>query len=227
MRYATITLFLLFTASAIIHAEEKNVSPDINRHYQDVDHRDWIGTFEVPGRDVYDKRLDVVKALRLKPGMSVADIGAGTGFYSLLFAEEVGPDGKVYAVDIAEGFISFIRQRAAEKGVSNIKGVLSSQKDTKLDPGSIDLAFVCDTYHHFEYPKTMLASIKKALRPGGSLVIIDFIKDPEVSSGWVMSHVRLNREAVIKEIEQAGFRLEAAPNILKSNYFLKFAKKEN
>ena len=226
MKFILSTMLLVLCELAAANVAEQNVNPEINRYYQDAEFQDWVGTFERTGREVYDKRHAVVKALNLKPGMVIADIGAGTGFYSLLFAEEVGKAGHVFAVDITDDFILNINRRASEKNLKNIHGVVSNQKDTLLAPGSVDMAFVCDTYHHFEYPQTMLASIRRALRPGGELIIIDFRKQPEISSSWVMSHVRTDQETVIKEIEQAGFKLLSETDILKTNYFLRFVKTE-
>lgn len=216
---------ILFSLAGLTFASEKNVNPGINQHYNNTTFQEWVGVFENDEREVYNKRHAVVKALQLKPGLDVADIGAGTGFYSLLFAKKVGPTGKVFAVDITKDFLTNINRLAKEQNLKNIHTVLSNQKDTLLAPRSIDLAFICATYHHFEYPKTTLASIHRALRPGGKLVIIDFRKKPGVSSGWVMSHVRSDKHAVIREIEHSGFRFESEFEILKSNYFLWFKKK--
>lgn len=224
MKYFFYLHVLLFSFSVLAKVAEKNVNPEINRHYQAAEFEDWVGVFERPGREVYDKRHAVVQALNLKPGMDIADIGAGTGFYSLLFAEKVGAAGNIFAVDVAEDFVLNINLRAAEKKLKNIHGVLSKQKDTLLAPASIDMAFVCDTYHHFEYPKTMLSSIYRALRPGGQLIIIDYKKQSGISSSWVMSHVRTDRKAVIKEVEQAGFKFDSEVDILMTNYFLRFIK---
>jgi len=224
MKYFISTLLLLLCELAVANVTEQNVNPEINRHYQGAEFQDWVRVFEQPGREVYDKRHAVIQSLNLKPGMDIADIGAGTGFYSLLFAQKVGKAGNVFAVDVTDDFILNINRRASENNLKNIHGVLSTQKDTLLAPGSVDMAFVCDTYHHFEYPQTMLVSIYRALRPGGELIIIDFKKQPGISSSWVMSHVRTNKEAVIKEIEQAGFKLQSETDILKTNYFLKFVK---
>ena len=224
MKYILSILFLVLCQYAVAKVAEQNVNPEINRHYQAAEFKDWVGVFERAGREVYDKRHAVVQALNLKPGMDIADIGAGTGFYSLLFAEKVGKVGNVFAVDVAEDFVFNIKLRAADKGLKNIHGVLSNQKDTLLAPASIDLAFVCDTYHHFEYPQAMLTSIHRALRPGGQLIIIDFRKQPGISSAWVMSHVRTGKKAVIKEVEQAGFKFQSETDIFKTNYFLRFIK---
>ena len=220
-----IIISILFSLAGLTFASEQNANPGINQHYTDTTHQEWVGVFESDGREVYNQRHVVVKALQLKPGLDVADIGAGTGFYSLLFSKEVGPTGNVFAVDITEDFLNGINRLAKEQNLKNIHTVLSNQKDTLLAPQSIDLAFVCATYHHFEYPKTTLASIHRALRPGGKLVIIDFRKQAGLSSGWVMSHVRSDKHAVIKEIEHTGFEFESESEILKSNYFLRFIKK--
>ncbi len=88
----------------------------------------------------------------------------------------------------------------------------------------MDLAFVCDTYHHFEYPRRMLGSIRRALRPGGALVIIDYRRVPGRSSPWVMGHVRAGKETVISEVQAAGFRLVSEQQFLQENYFLTFRK---
>ena len=217
-------LLLLLCELAHANVDEQNVNPDINRHYQGAVFQEWIGVFERPGREVYDQRAEVVKALQLRSGMDIADIGAGTGFYSLLFAQEVGSSGHVFAVDVTEDFVLNINRRAREHNLKNIHSVLSNQTDTLLAPDSIDMAFVCDTYHHFEYPQTMLVSIRRALRPGGKLIIIDFRKISGVSSSWVMSHVRTDKQTVINEIEQAGFKFQKESDLLKTNYILWFTK---
>ena len=206
---------------------EQNVNPDINEYYYNAEFKHWVGIFERPGREVYDKRENIVAELGLKPGMTVADIGAGTGFYTHMFAKQVGSSGRVYAVDISENFIHHILQTARTQDLNNIEGIINDQQETKLPVGSVDLVFVCDTYHHFEYPQTMLASIHKALRPGGQLVIIDFRKMPDVSSSWVMSHVRADETDVIREVETAGFRLSRKSDLLHENFFLKFNKASN
>jgi len=218
-------LLLALGLSAIsgVSAEE-NVSPGVNRHYQDPDYESWVGVFESKGREVFDKRHEIVATLRLGPGMSVADVGAGTGLFTRLFAKAVGPTGKVYAVDIADNFVKNILRTGKEQGLSNIIGIVNTQHSTLLPPSSVQLVFISDTYHHFEYPQSMLASIHLALRDKGRLAIIDFRKQEGVSSGWVMSHVRANRDRVVKEVTAAGFRLVEEPGLLTENYFLVFIK---
>lgn len=216
---------LMFYGLVPVFAAEQNVSPGINQHYQDAQYQQWLSTFERSGREVYDKRQAVVQALGLKPEMDIADIGAGTGFYSLLFAQQIGKSGNVFAVDVTDDFVRNIKRRASENNLENIHAMLSEQKDTGLGQDSIDMAFICNTYHHFEYPQSMLASIHSALRPGGVLIIIDYRKQAGTSSSWVMSHVRSGKQSVIEEVEQAGFKLDTDSDLLKQNYFLRFIKK--
>ena len=221
----TALLIIFVSSSGLLQAAEQNVNPGINEYYYDAEFENWVSIFETPGREVYDKREAIVAALELKAGMTVADIGAGTGLYTRLFAKQVEDSGRVYAVDISKNFIRHILHDSRTQGLNNVEGVVNNQKSVMLPEDSIDLAFVCDTYHHFEYPQSMLASIHQALRADGELVIIDFRKQPGVSSGWVMSHVRVNENDVIREIESAGFKLTERSELLHKNYFLKFSKK--
>ena len=96
--------------------------------------------------------------------------------------------------------------------------------NARLPPDSVDLIFICDTYHHFEFPQRTMQSIHRALRAGGSLIVIDFQRIEGVSSEWTLNHVRAGKETVINEIEQSGFELVDAPEIMQENYFLRFRK---
>ena len=221
-------IILLQTVSALIitncWAEEKNVNPGINNYYYDAKFEKWLDTFESPGREVFDKKEAIIHEARIKPGMRIADIGAGTGLYSIAFAQLTGEKGLVYAIDISHDFVRNIELRAKNQGLKNIKGIINNQKEIGLAQNSIDLAFICDTYHHFEYPLTTLQSVYQALDSGGELIIIDFKRDPHISTSWVMGHVRANKEKVIKEVESIGFKLKADRNILEGNFFLSFIK---
>ncbi len=207
-------------------AREDSVRPGINTSFQDPEVGQWVEAFEREGREIWDQREAIVAALRLRQGMTVADIGAGTGFFVRLFAREVGPTGKVYAVDIARNFVDAIMRRSERDGQTWIRGVVNPPDQAGLPDGSLDLIFCSDTYHHFEYPQSMLASMHRALKPGGRLVIIDFERVPGVSSAWVMSHVRTGKEGVIREVESAGFRLAEETPILRQNFMLHFRRVE-
>ncbi len=222
-RFALVLLVLLLSFSSV-QAAEQSVRPGVNRQYENPNWQQWINTFERSGREVYDKRHAIVAASAVQPGMSVADIGAGTGLFTRLFAEAVTPTGTVYAVDISEPFIENILRSSREQGLANVLGIVNTPRDTGLPADSIDLAFITATYHHFEYPASMLASIYRALHRDGRLIIIDFRRDPHVSSRWVMGHVRGDKTLVIEEVQAAGFRLVDDKPLLQSNYFLLFEK---
>lgn len=217
-------MFSILIAVSVSHAEEQNIRPGINRYFENPDWQQWVNTFERSGREVYDKRHAIVDATGIRPGMAVADIGAGTGLFTRLFAERVGPQGRVYAVDISRPFIENIIRTSQERGFTNVEGVVNGQKDVSLPPDSIDLAFLADTYHHFEYPASMLSSIHRSLRSGARLIVIDFRRDPRHSSNWVMGHVRAGKDAVIDEITRAGFRLIDDKALLRTNYYLVFSR---
>jgi len=203
---------------------EAGASPAINAPYEDPEFSQWVEAFERPGREVFDRRQDIVAASGVRPGIAVADVGAGTGLFSRLFATAVGPKGKVYAVDISKNFVDNILRTAREQGLSNVEGIVNTQNSTGLPASSVDLVFICDTYHHFEHPGAMLASIHQALRAGGTLVIIDFRRIAGTSSAWVMNHVRADKETVIREVEAAGFRLRKDDLLLHDNYYLRFER---
>jgi len=205
-------------------AEEQSVRPGINRYYQNPDWQQWVNTFERPGREVYDKRDNIVDATGISRGMVVADIGAGTGLFTRLLAQRVGTEGKVYAVDISQPFIENIIRTSRQQGYVNVEGVVNTHKEVALPPASIDLAFLVDTYHHFEYPASMLSSIHQSLKTGGRLVVIDFRRDPQRSSSWIMGHVRAGKDLVIDEITRAGFRLIDDKTLLRTNYYLVFTR---
>ena len=213
-------------AAGISGAQEPATRPDINRPFLQPDYQAWVARFERPGREIFDQRYRIVAATGVKPGMTLADIGAGTGLFTRLFSEEVGDSGKVYAVDISEVFIRNIMRISREQGQDNVQGIVNSAADVSLPPQSIDLAFICDTYHHFEQPGAMMASVRRALKPGGSLVVIDFRKIPGVSTPWVMGHVRANEALLVHEIESAGFQLVEDRDFLRTNYFLRFTAKQ-
>jgi predicted methyltransferase len=216
-------LSLLLVAAPL--AAREGADPAVNRPYENPDYTQWVERFESEGREVYDRREAIVTASGARAGMSVADIGAGTGLFTREFARVVGPSGKVYAVDISKTFVDNIQRTAREQGLGNVTGIVNTQDDTRLPPASIDLAFVCDTYHHFERPRAMLDSIRRALRPGGRLIVIDFERVEGRSSSWVLGHVRAGREQVIREVEAAGFRFVRAENLLKDNFYLHFASR--
>ncbi len=201
---------------------------ELNARFVDpeMDVDEWIGRFEVESREVFSARDEVMAAIGLSAGDRVADVGAGTGFYTRLFSSAVG-DGWVYAVDISPRFIEHINASAKRDGLRNVTGVLSRVDSVMLPPASVNQVFICDTYHHFDTPAETLASIHSALEPGGMLTVIDFERIEGVSSDWIMGHVRAGKEVFRAEIEAAGFAFVEEVEIegFEQNYLLKFRRK--
>jgi ubiquinone/menaquinone biosynthesis C-methylase UbiE len=184
----------LFLAVALIvpsllSAQDKSVNPGINKSFDNPDVEEFIGRFENEGRDAFDHRTEIVKAIGLKQGMTVADIGTGTGLFTRLFGKEVGPEGSIYAVDIAENFVKHVGLTAQKAGLKNVVGVVCKPESVNLPPASIDLAFICDTYHHFEFPTKTVQSIHQALKAEGQVILIDFHRIEGVSREWTLGHV--------------------------------------
>jgi ubiquinone/menaquinone biosynthesis C-methylase UbiE len=204
-------------------APEADVAPTINQNFKsaDLDVESWATRLTGESREVFRARNDVVKAMGLKPGERIADIGAATGVYTRLFAQAVGPAGTVYATDIAPKFLAYIKQNAAKHGLKNVQTVLGSDRDTNLKAESVDVAFSSDVYHHFEYPMTMNASIRRALKPGGRLYVLEMEK-----TGSQAAHVRAPKSEVIAEIEKSGFKLVEDVKVpgLRENYLVHFRK---
>jgi ubiquinone/menaquinone biosynthesis C-methylase UbiE len=222
----TIAFAVLFGLIVLVaRGQEKSVKPGINDPFKDPDVAKFVGTFEGESREIFTARDKVVAACEVKSGMIVADVGAGTGLFTRLFAKAVGPDGQVYAVDIAPKFLEHIQTTAREAGLKNVTPVLCNQDSADLPPNSVDLIFVCDTYHHFEFPQRTLASLHRALKPGGRLIVVDFIREPGKSRDWILNHVRAGQEEVEKEIAAAGFKKSGeVKDLFKENYFVVFEK---
>lgn len=209
--------------------KKESVKPGINEKFLDpkLKAAEWVNRFEVESREVFHARKAITEAVGIKPGSRVADIGAGTGLFLKPFAHLAGEKGKVFVVDISESFIKHLKGRVEKEALDNVEVVLCKEDSASLPENSIDIAFICDTYHHFEYPAATLASILKALAPGGRLIVIDFERIPGVSSEWTMGHVRAGKDVFAKEIEAAGFSPVDAPKVegLKENYCLVFERK--
>ncbi len=157
----------------------------------------WL---ERPER-MQEERPDLVlAALELKPGTQVADIGAGSGYYSSRMAELVGPKGVVYAVDVQPEMLEILKSNMSERGIANVKPILGTTTDPRLPAESLDLAIMVDVYHEFEYPYEMLAAIVKALKPGGRVVFVEFRgNDPTVpiKNGHTMTEGQVRKEAAV------------------------------
>lgn len=209
-----------------LSAERESVKPGINEEFlkPDLNPRQWVERFEKEGREVFDHRREIVAAAQLKPGARIADVGAGTGLFTFLFADAVGTQGKVYAVDISTPLLAHLKGRAREGGYPQVATVLGANQSARLAPNSVDTVFLCDTYHHFEFPQHMLASLREALTRDGELLLVEFKRIPGVSTDWMLSHVRAGQDVFEEEIAAAGFRKVGEPVMLKDNYVSRFRK---
>ena len=208
-------------------AQEKSVRPGINDPFRDPDVEDFIGKFEIESREVFTRRAEIVAACAIQPGQTVADIGAGPGLFTRLFSPKVGVNGRVLAVDISRKFLDHIEATTRQAGLRNVETRLCQPDSTGLPPHSVDVIFICDTYHHFEFPTKTMQSAFDALKPGGRMVLIDFRRVAGKSTDWVMTHVRGGQEVFEAEVTAVGFQKVKEPLPLKENYLVVFQKPEN
>lgn len=188
----------------------------------------FLDTMEVGSRELYAAREAVLAAAKIPSGARVADIGAGTGLYSLMFSNAVGPPGVVYAVDIEPRFLKLIGQRAADLDAGNVVAVLGRENDVTLPPNSVDVVFIADTYHYFSDRAAIMATVKDALAPGGRLIILDYTLEESHKNDPSRAHVRFGKAGMINEVESFGFKLVEEPAVAGLNdiYMLIFAKAE-
>ena len=210
---------------SLIVAQEKSVRPGVNDTFRDPDPKAFTERFEIESREVFAKRKEILDAIKLKPTDVVADIGAGTGLFTRLFASNLGPEGRVIAVDIAQKFLDHIEVTCREQNLRNVEALLCTDDSTELPPESVDVAFICDTYHHFEFPQKTMTSLLKAMKPGGRVILIDFKRIEGESSDWTMDHVRAGQEVFEAEVLESGFRkADEIKDLLKENYMVVFER---
>ena len=180
----------------------------------------YIASLDDPARDAYQKPDEVLKALALRPGEVVADIGAGSGYFALRLARTVGDAGRVYAVDVSPDMVRHLNRRLRDAGVRNVVPILSDPNDPLLPDASVDRFVIVNTWHHVEDQAQYLGRLKRMLKPGGQVVHIDFHKrDLPVGPPVGM---KIAREDLVKQMEASGFRLAAEHGFLPYQYFLVF-----
>lgn len=203
-------------------AQQPGVHPISGRRYAGVmgyQGADWLDREE---RDIEEAPNTAIAALDLKPGMTVADIGAGSGYMSVRMAKLVGAAGKVYAEDIQPQMIDLLKQRLEREKVANVVPVLGAIDDPKLPAETIDLMLLVDVYHEFSEPVKMLAGMRAALKPGGRLVLLEYRKeDPTVPIR--LEHKMTVAEAKL-EVEASGFTLTKVDGRLPRQHILIFTK---
>ena len=171
-------------------------------------------------REEEERTSEMVKELKLKPGMSVADIGSGNGYHTLMMAQIIGNKGTAYAVDIQPEMLRMLEKRADKSGMKNIKSIENRYWDTDLPDSSIDFAFMADVYHEFSHPEQMLSSIRRALKPQGIVTLLEFREeDPKVP---IKPEHKMSKEQVIKEMRKNGFKLSRSYDKLPWQHLLFF-----
>jgi ubiquinone/menaquinone biosynthesis C-methylase UbiE len=180
---------------------------------------DWLERSEREQEEQPDRALD---AIGIREGMTVADIGAGVGYFTFRLAKRVGPSGKVYANDIQKGMLARLGRHMKQQGVTNIELVLGSESDPKLPPGAVDLALLVDVYHEFSQPEAMLRAIARALKPDGRLVLLEYRKeDPAVP---IREEHKMSVEEVKRELGAEGFVPDKVLGPLPRQHILIFRK---
>lgn len=195
---------------------------ETHHHHPPGSTSEYIRALEDPTRADWQRPDEVVQKLELMPGMEVADLGAGSGYFTVRLARAIGPAGKVYAIDIDSEMLAYLTRRAQEEHLENIQTVLAGPHDPKLPPGSLDLIFICNTLHHISQREKYYPLLVRALKPGGRLVNIDFEKRP-LPLGPPLE-MKIAKEAMIEEVKPAGFRLVKGFDFLKYQYFLVFER---
>jgi ubiquinone/menaquinone biosynthesis C-methylase UbiE len=178
---------------------------------------------ENPQRDKEQKPDEVIAALDLKPGETLADIGAGSGYFSFRFARKVGDSGRVYAVDINSDMILHMNRYIRDKKIKNVTTILSAPDDPLLADASINRFFICNTYHHIQNRPQYIAHMKRMLKPGGQIVIVDY-KKKQLPVG-PPPEMKMAKKEVIAELQAGGFKLAKEHDFLPYQYFLVFTLK--
>jgi predicted methyltransferase len=210
------------TAQTAPSSQSANTHPISGRTYASVmrvDGADWLERAE---RENEEKPRLAVELLDVKPGMAVADVGAGSGYYTAILSQKVGPEGKVYATDIQPGMIQLLKSRAERDKLSNVEVILGTESDPRLPPASCDLILLVDVYHEFSQPQAMLRKMRAALKPDGRLVLLEFRKeDPKVP---IRIDHKMSVQDVRAEVEPEGFHLDRVLPDLPWQHILIFLK---
>jgi ubiquinone/menaquinone biosynthesis C-methylase UbiE len=221
MKVITAVIFALMLllnplAGYTLHPSEKHEVPQIR--FSDVEK--WVKRFEDPERLEWQKPDKVVEEMNLSPGDVVADIGAGTGYFTRRFARAVGPKGRALGLDIEHSLVNYMKEDAEKLNLKNYEARVVKPDDPELGLKSVDVVFLCNTYHHIENRIDYFKRVSKSLKPGGRVVIVDFYKKQlPVGPG---PHHKLSQKAVREELQKAGYKLIRSHDFLPYQYFLEF-----
>ena len=185
------------------------VATQANSGYQTPEGRKAVANgLADPARDAKQRPQELIAAMNLQRGMTVADVGTGVGYMLPFLSRAVGPTGRVIGEDIFDDFLASAKTNAANHGLRNVLFIKGTESDPNLPEGQMDEILVLDVYHHFDYPEKMLAAFHKDLKPDGKLVVVEYYKTKEaMPNGRALTHIRLNKPDVIKEIEANRFKL--------------------
>jgi arsenite methyltransferase len=212
---------ILFVPFIVQDSSGQGTKEQIQKMHQDP--KAYIAMLENPQRDAEQKPDEVIAALDLKAGETLADIGAGSGYFSFRFARKLGDNGRVYAVDINSDMILHMNRYIRDKKVKNVTTILSAPDDPLLQDASINRFFICNTWHHVQNRPQYIALMKKILKPGGQVIVLDYKKE-QLPVG-PPPEMKMAREEVIREMEGNGFKLAKEHTFLPYQYFLVFVPK--
>ena len=200
---------IAIAAMAMAGAMAAQVAQQANSGYQTEEARKSVAkSLADPSREQTQKPGQLVVAMGLQPGMTVADVGTGVGYMLPYLSKRVGPAGHVIAEDIFDDFLAAAKQTVENSSLPNVTFVKGAETDPNLPDGQVDMELVLDAYHHFDYPEKMLAALHKALRPEGKLVIVEYYKrESAMPNGRALTHIRLDMPDLIKEVEANHFHL--------------------
>jgi arsenite methyltransferase len=215
--------FSLLLIPATISAQDAVKRDEQQMHRLHSDPKLYLGALEDPKRDAYQKPQEVMGALGLKAGEVIADIGAGSGYFTFRLTHHVGDRGKVYAVDVSPDMIRHINRRIRELKATNVVSILADPDDPLLPDASVNRFFFSDSWHHIDNQTKYLSLIKKMLKASGEMVMIDFHK--KVLPVGPPIHMKIAREDLIKQMQSNGFRLTKEHTFLPYQYFLVFIPK--
>jgi arsenite methyltransferase len=210
------SVILALVTSFLTHAQEH--AEGSHHGFSDANH--WAKVFESPERTKWQKPDEVVSALKLQPGQTVIDIGAGTGYFTRRFAKMVAPSGEALGLDIEPAMIDYMKADAEKLGLKNYHARLLKPDDPGLARHSVDVVFFCDAIHHMDQRVAYFRKLASALKPGGRVIVIDFKKEP-LPVGPPPED-KLSRDEVLAEFRSAGYRLARDHDFLPYQHFLEF-----
>ncbi len=210
MRVIAVSVAFVIAAAVLVDAQRRH--PVSGRIFAPVMGVGGAGWLERPEREDEEAPSRALDALELKPGMVVADIGAGSGYYASRIAKRIGPSGRVYATDIQQGMIDILDRRIKSEGLANVTTILGAMDDPRLPPQSIDLAIMVDVYHELQQPQAFLQRLRDTFKPGGRLVLLEFRKeDPKIP---ILEVHKMSVAEVKQELEAEGFVLDKVIDVL-------------